>query len=392
MTRTFSIPYTPSPPWASVNPRPLLPIQPHPASVRCPNLPSPPRQDIVHKDYVLSTHIVPAAHPRVVPDVPLPEIPPHSNSTSPAERKEQIATVVKQLIERQECFTQGRMPGGHGQKPLWNCVNRYVRTCRRGTVNTGLTLFLAHANGFPKEIWETMLRSLLDSPAAPLVDEVWSFEAVQHGDSALVNAENLSGIFDTQDNARDIANFLLYYLPDETTPTALPTQLSRISQATSDARKNTDTASGNLSSVLAALNFPKLFSSLILVDPVIFNYGEEALRLFGQRSFFTSWHPDVLKLYVDYGLTTDASGGVKLKTTPVQESLCYVNIHPPLEHWELLEKLDESITLRWIVPAVSFIGEQETKVRVWRRPANASNVVFPLPDTLYVVVVLCDLS
>lgn len=235
--RTFSLPYTPSPPWPSVNPRPSLPIQPHSASVRCPNLPSPPRQDIVHKDYVLSTHIVPAAQPRVVPDVPLPEIPPHSNSTSPAERKEQIATVVKQLIERQECFTQGRMPGGHGQKPLWNCVNRYVRTCRRGTVNTGLTLFLAHANGFPKEIWEIMLRSLLDSPAAPLVDEVWSFEAVQHGDSALVNAENLGGIFDTQDNTRDNANFLLYYLPDETTPTPLPTQLSRISQATSDARK-----------------------------------------------------------------------------------------------------------------------------------------------------------
>ncbi|KIN97917.1 hypothetical protein M404DRAFT_867768 [Pisolithus tinctorius Marx 270] len=308
------------------------------------------------------------------------------------------------------------MPGGHGQKPLWNCVNRYVRTCRRGTVNTGLTLFLAHANGFPKEIWETMLRSLLDSPAAPLVDEVWSFEAVQHGDSALVNAENLSGIFDTQDNARDIANFLLYYLPDETTPTALPTQLSRISQATSDARKEhgyrqrklvvVGHSFGGVTSVLAALNFPKLFSSLILVDPVIFNYGchdlgfklardalmrrdtwcsrEEALRLFGQRSFFTSWHPDVLKLYVDYGLTTDASGGVKLKTTPVQESLCYVNIHPPLEHWELLEKLDESITLRWVVPAVSFIGEQETKVRVWRRPANASNVVFPFAGHLIV--------
>ena len=39
-----------------------------------------------------------------------------------------------------------------------------------------------------------MLRSLFDSPAAPLVDEVWSWEAVHHGDAALVNAGNLSGI------------------------------------------------------------------------------------------------------------------------------------------------------------------------------------------------------
>ncbi|KAI6037055.1 Alpha/Beta hydrolase protein [Pisolithus microcarpus] len=410
MTRkTFSIPYTPSPPWPSVNPRPLLPIQPHPASARCPDLPSPPRQDIVHKDYVLSTHIVPAAYPRLALDVPLPEIPSYDDSTSPTERQERIATVVERLIERQECFTQGRMSVGHGQKPLWNCVNRYVRTYRRSTMGTGLTLFLAHAIGFQKEIWETMLRNLMDSPAAPLVDEVWSWEAVQHGDSALMNAENLSGMFDSQDNARDIANFLLYYLPEEVTSTSLPTQLSRVPQTTSDTRKEhgyherklvvVAHSFGGSASAMAALNFPKLFSSLILVDPVIFNYGsydsgcklasgalmrrdtwrsrEEALRLFRTKSFFTSWHPDVLKSYVDYGLTASPSGGVRLKTTPIQESLCYVNIFPPREHWELIEKLDEDIALRWVVPANSFIGEPETKVRVWRRPANSSNIVFP---------------
>ncbi|KAI6041545.1 Alpha/beta hydrolase family-domain-containing protein [Pisolithus marmoratus] len=415
MTRkTFSIPYTPSPPWPSVNPRPLLPIRPHPAPQRSPNLPSPPRQDIFHKDYALSTHIIPAAYPRLVPDVPLPEIPLHSDSTSPDKRQEEIVTIIKQLVERQECFTHGRLPGGHGKKPLWNCINRYVRTHRSNTTNTGLTLFLAHANGFPKEIWETMLRSLLDSPAAPLVHEVWSWEAVQHGDSALLNGENLSGIFDWQDNARDIANFLLYYLPDEATSTPLPTQLSRISQTTSDARKDhgylqrkivvVGHSFGGNTSTLAALNFPKLFSSLILVDPVIVNYGshefelvrgalirrgtwpsrEEALRLFEQKSFFASWHPDVLKLYVDYGLTTDSSGGVRLKMSPIQEALCFANTYPPREVWELLEKLDEDVTLRWVVPAASFVGEQETKVRVWRRPANASNVVFPFAGHLIV--------
>ncbi|KAI6138208.1 Alpha/Beta hydrolase protein [Pisolithus thermaeus] len=417
MTRkTFSIPYTPSPPWPSVNPRPLLPIQPHPASARCPSLPSPPRQDIVHKDYALSTHIVPAAYPRLVPDVPLPEIPPHADSTSPAERQEQIATVVKRLIERQDSFTQGRMPVGLGQKPLWNCVNRYVRTYRRSTMSTGLTLFLAHANGFPKEVWETMLRSLMDSPAASLVDEVWSLEAVQHGDSALMNAENLSGMFDSQDNARDIANFLLHYLPEEATSTSLPTQLPRVPQTTSDARKEhgyhqrklvvLGHSVGGSTSAFAALNFPKLFSSLILVDPVIFNYGshdlgfklasgalmrrdtwrsrEEALRLLRKKPFFISWHPDVLKMYVDYGLTDSPSGSVRLKTTPIQESLCYVNIFPPREHWELIEKLDEDIALRWVVPTTSFIGEPETRVRVWRRPANASNIVFPFAGHLIV--------
>jgi len=36
------------------------------------------------------------------------------------------------------------------QKILWNCINRYVK--RDGVGKTGVTLFFAHANGFPKEV------------------------------------------------------------------------------------------------------------------------------------------------------------------------------------------------------------------------------------------------
>ena len=39
-----------------------------------------------------------------------------------------------------------------------------------------------------------MLRELLDGAAGEMVDEVWAWDAVQHGDAAVVNAENLSGI------------------------------------------------------------------------------------------------------------------------------------------------------------------------------------------------------
>jgi len=43
-------------------------------------------------------------------------------------------------------------------------------------------------------MWEAVLRYLLSSSSASLIDEVWSWEAVQHGDAALVNETNLSGI------------------------------------------------------------------------------------------------------------------------------------------------------------------------------------------------------
>ncbi|KAI6038643.1 Alpha/beta hydrolase family-domain-containing protein [Pisolithus marmoratus] len=409
-TNTFSVPYTPSLPWISVNPRPLLPIQCHPHSPQSPSLPSPARKDTIHDAYVLSTHIIPAAFPRSVPDVPLPEIPTLSSLTSASLRRKQVTTIIKELIERQTRFAQGKLTGDFSQKPLWNCINRCVRKHSRNTVRTGLTLLLVHGNGYPKEIWETMLRSLLDSTAGPLIDEVWSWEAVHHGDSALVNAKNLSGIFDWQDDARDIVNFLVNYLPEEATPVPLPTCLARLPGATSNARKDlgyrhrrlitVGHSFGGTSSALAALNFPKLFSSVILVDPIIpadkprgideilrrnfWSSREEALRQFIQSPFFASWHPEVLKTYVDHGLTVDATGIARLKMTPVQEGLSIVNAPVSFEVWELLEKLDENITLRWVVPSPGFLGDEETEARVWRRPANASNVVFPFAGHLIV--------
>ncbi|KAI6137845.1 Alpha/beta hydrolase family-domain-containing protein [Pisolithus tinctorius] len=404
-TKTSSVPHKPPPPWVSISSRSVLPTP-----LRIPSLPSPPRQDTIHAAYTLSTHIIPAVSPRLVPDVPVPKVPTHNNSMPASERRKQATTIIRELIERQMCFAQGKLTGDRSQKPLWNCVNRYVRVHRHDTLGTGLTLFLVPATGLPKEIWETMLRSLLDSTSG-LVDEVWSWEAVNHGDSALVNAESLSGIFDWHDDARDIANFLLNYLPEKATPVSLPTCLARVPEATSDARKElgyhcrrlvvVGHSFGGTSLTLAALNFPKLFSSLILVDPIIladktrtveeavrfavnaftrrmlWSSREDALRQFKQSPFFASWHPEVLKTYVDHGLTVDATGGVRLKMTTVQEGLSYISMHISFEVWKLLEKLDKNITLRWIVPSPGFLGEEDTKVRVWRRPTNASNVVFP---------------
>lgn len=42
------------------------------------------------------------------------------------------------------------------------------------------------------EIWEPII-SHLSGSAIQLVDEIWSWEAVQHGDAALLNAMNISG-------------------------------------------------------------------------------------------------------------------------------------------------------------------------------------------------------
>ena len=155
--RTSTIPYTPtSPGWISVHPRPLRPICPHPDldRTKTPTLASPPRPPVFHTtthgDYRLSTHLVPAAYPRLVPDIPLPQIPAYIPGESSAERRDKMDVLVKKVPETQSSYEQGRLGVAPSKKLLWNCVNRYVRTSglSRGA---GVTHFLAHANGFHKE-------------------------------------------------------------------------------------------------------------------------------------------------------------------------------------------------------------------------------------------------
>ncbi|KAG1799189.1 uncharacterized protein BJ212DRAFT_1591677 [Suillus subaureus] len=52
----------------------------------------------------------------------------------------------------------------------------------------GITLFLVHGASFPKEICETNLCYLL--AACGVIDEIWSWESVQHGDSAAKQTES----------------------------------------------------------------------------------------------------------------------------------------------------------------------------------------------------------
>ena len=57
---------------------------------------------------------------------------------------------MNQVLEAQHAYEQGRLGAAPSEKLLWNCVSRYVRTSGSSS-GAGLTLFLAHANGFHKE-------------------------------------------------------------------------------------------------------------------------------------------------------------------------------------------------------------------------------------------------
>jgi pimeloyl-ACP methyl ester carboxylesterase len=384
-------------------------FKPHEGHVEVPPLPFKPRSDDLLGTYNITTHIIPAASPRVSPNIPVPEPPPRSLKRT----ERDIKNLGLELMDQQVRQGEDSCSGVADERLLWNCVNRYVNKDREVKVRTkGITLFLVHATGFPKEIWETHLCYLL--AACGVIDEIWSWESVQHGDSALLNRQNLSGTFDWTDNTRDIANFLINYMPEEIEKSSLPIQLRRVPASIGESRQKSGFSSrtlvvaghsfGGCSVTLAALHLPALFSSMILIDAMIDTYQEfvwehtqylvgatlirrdqwpsreDALRSFKSSPMFSAWHPDVLRLYVDFGLYEDESGCVRLKTPPIHEALVLANPLASRETWELMERLDENIEVLWILPGkegpdVTMLVEVR-KQRAWRRPANSSNVIF----------------
>ena len=115
-----------------------------------PSLPFPPRI-FPDASWILSTHLVPAALPRTVPDIPQVVLP--AWPADKAKRGEMAKKIEDQLVATRQKQWSGELQGPRSRKPLWVSLSRY----RRKDVSPkdgrkGVTLFLVHANGFLKEV------------------------------------------------------------------------------------------------------------------------------------------------------------------------------------------------------------------------------------------------
>ncbi|KDQ07652.1 hypothetical protein BOTBODRAFT_38633 [Botryobasidium botryosum FD-172 SS1] len=387
-----------------------------------PNLPSPPRPEAFTSTHTLTTHVFPAAFPRH-PSSPLPRAPTATGRLD-QEQRERLLRNARDIVDlRRPCYKgEGCVPapGNEGDTDLWLVINRYARD--EGPRRGGVTLLAFHANGFHKETWEPTFTQLLDLEArngneSAKIDEIWSLDYVNQGDSALINEGKLGDIFDWADNARDILNLLLNYLPSCPPPSSshIPVSLDRVPVGEAEQRKvrgfdkrtivGIGHSIGGCSVTRAALQCPQLFDSLILVDPVItptsadssphtnslatkaairrsaWPSREEARDLLSRSPFFGAWHPSALDKYIEHALCPDpATGGVRLKMDPMQETVVFADRVVPREVWELLPTLDPRIELRWIMAGtenVTTSGDANTQSTVWRRPQNSSNVRIP---------------
>ena len=147
--------YSQPPPftWKKYHVRDTLPIYPptfDSTRIEPPVLPSPPRKPAFDAPFTLSTHLFPAAYLRTTKPIPLPKLP--GAGATKEERRRMLAECALQLLDWGN-DTTGAVTASDGYPlVLWNCVNRYVKKDLDLSNKTGLTLFFAHANGFPKEV------------------------------------------------------------------------------------------------------------------------------------------------------------------------------------------------------------------------------------------------
>ena len=137
--------------WNKHHIRYVLPIYPPTRETfdsMLPVLPSPPRKPAFDALFTLTTHLFPATYLRTTKVIPLPKLPAAGPGATKEERRRVLSESALQLLDwsNETAATDGY------PLVLWNCVNRYVKKSLDLSNKTGVTLFFAHANGFPKEV------------------------------------------------------------------------------------------------------------------------------------------------------------------------------------------------------------------------------------------------
>ncbi|KAH8824914.1 Alpha/beta hydrolase family-domain-containing protein [Flagelloscypha sp. PMI_526] len=414
----------------SFTPRPLLPIYPPPNSLLAPGPTVPLRsteqdlQGFVNLGFKHSSHLVPACFLRSTPPHTLPE--PAANDLSKEDRTKYNNETIETVLRMRQSYNETHFLNYHSGQPMrryhrvyWQCINRFVRS---GSGSGNLTLIVSHANGFSKEVCEPLIQFLLDSPELrDQVGEIWAFESVHHGDSALLNAKTLrtSGLYLWTDDSRDLVQFLTHFLPAQYSNSELPVVLPPVHPSERHDRmihglpsSRRVVAIGHSFSgctmTLAALHYPKLFSSLILADPIVhrpviphpsgypgigmlvkgavvrkstWTTREEATNQFSKSPFFSSWHPAVLQRYIDHSLYSTKDGKVHLKMPPILEGVTFTELETTFAVWHLLPSLDKDVALFYVMPgqgkAASGPGGSDiTRAQelVWLRPDNSTHV------------------
>ncbi|KAG7451534.1 uncharacterized protein BT62DRAFT_927244 [Guyanagaster necrorhizus] len=212
-----------------------------------------------------------------------------------------------------------------------------------------LTLIFAHGSGFHKEQWEPTIEDLfsfIEVHGGLNIREVWSIDASNHGDAAILNEEVLRWGYEETFRWEEYARSLHALLMGLGTGVDVDFTSRRL--------VGIGHSMGAVSLLLSMTFNPRpTFESLILVELMTMNQDhsyapgtyllnasqnrrdiwpskEEAYIIMKSRKGLQAWDDRVLRLFVEHGLRPlptidypDQVNGVTLKCSRKQETACY---------------------------------------------------------------------
>ncbi|GFF51774.1 peroxisomal membrane protein LPX1 [Aspergillus udagawae] len=215
----------------------------------------------------------------------------------------------------------GAVKFGHEQE-LRLAVKQYIPHDNPCPAKGDVTLIGAHANGFPKELYEPLWDEIYTRLRARnrRIRSIWIADVVQQGQSGVLNEFILGDDPSWFDHGRDLL-FLLNQFQDQ-----IPGPLIGVGHSM-----------GGMQLAHLSLMHPSLFEGLILMDPVIqrdnpsrkyalpstyrrdlWPSRDEARAKFQSSSFYQGWDPRVLDKWVEYGLRD-----LPTKLYPISEDIMH---------------------------------------------------------------------
>ena len=224
-------------------------------------------------------------------------------------------------------------------------VKQYIPIDNPKPQSGDVTIIAAHANGFPKELYEPLWEDLHARSKSHnfCIRSIWISDVAQQGASGVLNEDLLGNDPGWNDHPRDLLHFI------NTHREQMPRPIIGIGHSM---------GGHNLASV--AYIHPRLFSTLILIDPVIQIHASvpqqhgpnpaqlstyrrdiwpsrtAAAQSFKSSPFYKRWDPRVLDRWIKHGLrdlptfthpldsSTTTSDKVTLTTTKHQEVFTFL--------------------------------------------------------------------
>ena len=222
-------------------------------------------------------------------------------------------------------------------------IKQYVPLDQSNSQATAITIIGAHANGFPKELyeplWDDLSRALRKQGLA--IKGIWIADVAHQGMSGVLNEDKLGNDPSWNDHPRDLLYMINHFRKEMSRPLV-----------------GVGHSMGGLHLVKLAYLHPRLMASLVLIDPVIhaafpsspdrwrfaipqasafrrdhWPTRAEAALSFKKSKFYQSWDPRVLDLWFKYGLRSlptvvspkeNDEGPVTLMTTKHQEVFTFL--------------------------------------------------------------------